>query len=92
MLYNHHTQSTVFRIDSRIVNAVSNLSCRASLVSSQQEVVSQSEIIDALSRDLAQAHARLSDMTGQTQSNTIEYNCILCLSLFLTKCLSVQDN
>ncbi|KAK7135948.1 hypothetical protein R3I94_014573 [Phoxinus phoxinus] len=40
-------------------------SLRASLVSSQQEVVSQSEIIDALSRDLAQAHARLSDMTGQ---------------------------
>ncbi|XP_077079113.1 forkhead-associated domain-containing protein 1 isoform X4 [Siphateles boraxobius] len=40
-------------------------SLRASLVSSQQEVVSQSQIIDALSRDLAQAHARLSDMTGQ---------------------------
>ncbi|XP_048066393.1 forkhead-associated domain-containing protein 1 [Megalobrama amblycephala] len=37
----------------------------ASLVSSQQEVVSQNEIINALSRDLAQAHARLSDMTGQ---------------------------
>ncbi|XP_043102052.1 forkhead-associated domain-containing protein 1 [Puntigrus tetrazona] len=40
-------------------------SLRASLVSSQQEVVSQSEIINALSRDLAQAHARLSDMTGE---------------------------
>ncbi|XP_051760395.1 forkhead-associated domain-containing protein 1 isoform X2 [Ctenopharyngodon idella] len=40
-------------------------SLRASLVSSQQEVVSQNEIINALSRDLAQAHARLSDMTGQ---------------------------
>ncbi|KAG1947430.1 chymotrypsin-like elastase family member 2A preproprotein [Pimephales promelas] len=40
-------------------------SLRASLVSSQQEVVSQSEIINALSCDLAQAHARLSDMTGQ---------------------------
>ncbi|XP_050972336.1 forkhead-associated domain-containing protein 1 [Labeo rohita] len=40
-------------------------SLRESLVSSQQEVVSQSEIINALSRDLAQAHARLSDMTGE---------------------------
>ncbi|XP_067249760.1 forkhead-associated domain-containing protein 1 isoform X2 [Chanodichthys erythropterus] len=40
-------------------------SLRASLVSSQHEVVSQNEIINALSRDLAQAHARLSDMTGQ---------------------------
>ncbi|XP_059358820.1 forkhead-associated domain-containing protein 1 [Carassius carassius] len=40
-------------------------SLRASLVSSQQEVVSQSEIINALSHDLAQAHARLSDMTGE---------------------------
>ncbi|XP_016397741.1 forkhead-associated domain-containing protein 1 isoform X2 [Sinocyclocheilus rhinocerous] len=40
-------------------------SLRTSLVSFQQEVVSQSEIINALSRDLAQAHARLSDMTGE---------------------------
>ncbi|XP_073724008.1 forkhead-associated domain-containing protein 1 isoform X2 [Misgurnus anguillicaudatus] len=40
-------------------------SVRASLVASQQEVTDQSEIINALSRDLAQAHARLSDMTGE---------------------------
>nr|XP_055023654.1 forkhead-associated domain-containing protein 1 isoform X2 [Misgurnus anguillicaudatus] len=40
-------------------------SLRASLVASQQEVTDQSEIINALSRDLAQAHARLSDMTGE---------------------------
>ncbi|XP_058641082.1 forkhead-associated domain-containing protein 1 isoform X2 [Onychostoma macrolepis] len=40
-------------------------SLRASLVSSQQEVASQSGIINALSRDLAQVHARLSDMTGE---------------------------
>uniref|UniRef100_A0A671L8M9 Uncharacterized protein n=1 Tax=Sinocyclocheilus anshuiensis TaxID=1608454 RepID=A0A671L8M9_9TELE len=40
-------------------------SLRASLVSSQQEVVSQSEIINALSCDLSQAHAQLSDMTGE---------------------------
>ncbi|XP_056319169.1 forkhead-associated domain-containing protein 1 [Danio aesculapii] len=40
-------------------------SLRASLASSKQEVVSQSEIINALSRDLALAHARLSDMTGE---------------------------
>lgn len=47
---------------------VSNGSLRASLASSKQEVVSQSEIINALSRDMALAHARLSDMTGATQS------------------------
>ncbi|XP_051510054.1 forkhead-associated domain-containing protein 1-like [Myxocyprinus asiaticus] len=40
-------------------------SLRKSLVTSQQEVISQSEIINALSRDLSQAHARLSDMTGE---------------------------
>ncbi|XP_073765082.1 forkhead-associated domain-containing protein 1 isoform X2 [Danio rerio] len=40
-------------------------SLRASLALSEQEVVSQSEIINALSRDLALAHARLSDMTGE---------------------------
>ncbi|XP_073675946.1 uncharacterized protein [Garra rufa] len=45
--------------------AIFDWSCRESLVSSQQEVVSQSEIINALSRDLAQAHARLSDITGE---------------------------
>lgn len=53
---------------------VFNWSCRASLVSSQQEVVSQSEIINALSRDLAQAHARLSDMTGAAQLTQYEIN------------------
>ncbi|XP_057213108.1 forkhead-associated domain-containing protein 1 [Triplophysa rosa] len=40
-------------------------SLRASLVASQQEVAGQSEIINALSRDLAQANARLSDMSGE---------------------------
>ncbi|KAK2898489.1 hypothetical protein Q8A67_009907 [Cirrhinus molitorella] len=40
-------------------------SLRESLALSQQEVVSQSEIINALSHDLAQAHARFSDMTGE---------------------------
>lgn len=51
-----------------------NWSCRASLVLSQQEVVSQSGIINALSRDLAQAHARLSDMTGAAQLAKYEIN------------------
>ncbi|XP_056628437.1 forkhead-associated domain-containing protein 1 isoform X1 [Triplophysa dalaica] len=40
-------------------------SLRSSLVASQQEVAGQSEIINALSRDLAQAHARHSDMSGE---------------------------
>lgn len=37
------------------------------MVASQEEVAGQSEIINALSRDLAQAHAHLSDMTGDPQ-------------------------
>lgn len=59
---------------SEIYRAVSNWSCRASLISSQQEVFSQSEIISALSRDLAQAHARLSDMTGAAQLTQYQIN------------------
>ncbi|KAM9475411.1 forkhead-associated domain-containing protein 1 [Clarias gariepinus] len=40
-------------------------SLRASLGVSQQEVVNQGEVIASLSRDLAHAHARLSDLTGE---------------------------
>ncbi|XP_048096521.1 forkhead-associated domain-containing protein 1-like [Alosa alosa] len=40
-------------------------SLRASLTRAQQEVVSRDDIIAALSRDLSQAHARMSDMTGE---------------------------
>ncbi|KAB5567394.1 hypothetical protein PHYPO_G00232240 [Pangasianodon hypophthalmus] len=40
-------------------------SLRASLGVSQQEVVRQGEVITSLSRDLAHAHARLSDLTGE---------------------------
>ncbi|XP_036435152.1 forkhead-associated domain-containing protein 1 isoform X2 [Colossoma macropomum] len=40
-------------------------SLRASLGASQQEVVRQGEVITSLSRDLAHAHARLSDLTGE---------------------------
>ncbi|XP_060788715.1 forkhead-associated domain-containing protein 1 [Neoarius graeffei] len=40
-------------------------SLRASLGVSQQEVVRQGEVISSLSRDLAHAHARLSDLTGE---------------------------
>ncbi|XP_076859967.1 forkhead-associated domain-containing protein 1 [Brachyhypopomus gauderio] len=40
-------------------------SLRSSLGASQQEVVSQGEVITSLSRDLAQAHAVLSDLTGE---------------------------
>ncbi|XP_062396768.1 forkhead-associated domain-containing protein 1-like [Sardina pilchardus] len=38
---------------------------RASLTRARQEVVSRDDIIAALSRDLSQAHARMSDMTGE---------------------------
>ncbi|XP_066500435.1 forkhead-associated domain-containing protein 1 [Hoplias malabaricus] len=41
------------------------LSLRTSLEAAQQEVVRQGEVITSLSRDLAQAHARLSDLTGE---------------------------
>ncbi|XP_026871804.2 forkhead-associated domain-containing protein 1 [Electrophorus electricus] len=40
-------------------------SLRASLRVSQLEVVRQGEVITSLSHDLAQAHARLSDLTGE---------------------------
>ncbi|KAL6458957.1 hypothetical protein MHYP_G00324290 [Metynnis hypsauchen] len=40
-------------------------SLRASLEESQKEVVRQGEVITSLSRDLAHAHARLSDLTGE---------------------------
>ncbi|KAK1801212.1 hypothetical protein P4O66_022912, partial [Electrophorus voltai] len=40
-------------------------SLRASLGVSQLEVVRQGEVITSLSHDLAQAHARLSDLTGE---------------------------
>ncbi|XP_062855056.1 forkhead-associated domain-containing protein 1 isoform X2 [Trichomycterus rosablanca] len=40
-------------------------SLRTSLGVSQQEVVRQGEVIASLSRDLAHAHARLSDLTGE---------------------------
>ncbi|XP_049342097.1 forkhead-associated domain-containing protein 1 isoform X1 [Astyanax mexicanus] len=40
-------------------------SLRASLEASQQEVIKQGEVITSLSRDLAHAHARLSDLTGE---------------------------
>ncbi|KAL2103207.1 hypothetical protein ACEWY4_000075 [Coilia grayii] len=38
---------------------------RYPLAHAQQEVVSRDDIIAALSRDLAQAHARMTDMTGE---------------------------
>ncbi|XP_030641071.1 forkhead-associated domain-containing protein 1 [Chanos chanos] len=38
---------------------------RSSLAASQQEAVTQGEVITALSRDLAHAHARISDMKGE---------------------------
>ncbi|XP_072536990.1 forkhead-associated domain-containing protein 1-like [Salminus brasiliensis] len=40
-------------------------SLRASLEASQQEVAKQGEVITSLSRDLAHAHACLSDLTGE---------------------------